>query len=168
MMRSCASSPAAQQAYASNSAISFCLDGRHLAGSDRRRHRCSCATRSARSWRWPDAAEDFGKGREIDFGRAGAREVRQAGIAFIDMKRRIERAIEQRTTMLNGVSHDLRTVLTRFKLSLALIGESAGAPTISRSDVVEMQRMLEAYLAFARGDGGEAAAPPSTCAPLLE
>ena len=73
------------------------------------------------------------------------------------MKRRIERAIEQRTTMLNGVSHDLRTVLTRFKLSLALMGDSEETQELQK-DVAEMQRMLEAYLAFARGAAGESAA----------
>ncbi len=67
------------------------------------------------------AAEDFGKGRNLDFNPHGAREVRQAGHAFIEMKRRVERATEQRTAMLNGVSHDLRTMLTQFKLSLALL-----------------------------------------------
>ena len=70
------------------------------------------------------AAEDFGKGRDNDFSPHGAREVRQAGHAFIEMKRRIERATEQRTAMLNGVSHDLRTILTRFKLSVALLDNS--------------------------------------------
>lgn len=100
------------------------------------------------------AAEDFGKGREHLFRPAGAREVRQAGHAFIDMKRRVERTMEQRTAMLNGVSHDLRTILTRFKLSLALMGNSSEAEDLAR-DVTEMQRMLEAYLAFARGDSGE-------------
>jgi two-component system osmolarity sensor histidine kinase EnvZ len=102
------------------------------------------------------AAEAFGKGRDSDFRPHGAREVRQAGYAFIEMKRRIERAMDQRTTMLNGVSHDLRTVLTRFKLSLALIGEGTELEAMQK-DVEEMQRMLEAYLAFARGDYGEAA-----------
>ncbi len=68
----------------------------------------------------------FGKGREVEFRPRGAREVRQAGYAFIEMKRRLERAIEQRTAMLNGVSHDLRTVLTRFKLSLALMRRQRG------------------------------------------
>jgi len=102
------------------------------------------------------AAEEFGKGRDRDFRPRGAREVRRAGLAFIEMKRRIERAIEQRTTMLNGVSHDLRTVLTRFKLSLALIGDSEEAEELQK-DVAEMQRMLEAYLAFARGAAGESA-----------
>ncbi len=99
------------------------------------------------------AAEAFGKGREVDFRPRGAREVRQAGYAFIEMKRRIERAIEQRTTMLNGVSHDLRTILTRFKLSLALMGGEDSDEM--QKDVDEMQRMLEAYLSFARGDAGE-------------
>ena len=103
------------------------------------------------------AAEDFGKGRDFDFRPHGAREVRQAGYAFVEMKKRVERALEQRTAMLNGVSHDLRTILTRFKLSLAVMeGESEIEPL--QKDVDEMQQMLEGYLAFARGDGGESAA----------
>jgi two-component system osmolarity sensor histidine kinase EnvZ len=101
------------------------------------------------------AAEDFGKGRDLEFQPRGAREVRQAGYAFIEMKRRIERANEQRMAMLNGVSHDLRTILTRFKLSLAVIDDSAENEPLQK-DVDEMQAMLEGYLAFARGDGGEA------------
>ncbi|WP_375460383.1 ATP-binding protein [uncultured Enterovirga sp.] len=104
------------------------------------------------------AAEDFGRGREIEFRPRGAREVRQAGHAFIEMKRRIERAVESRTTMLNGVSHDLRTILTRFRLSLALIEETVETEDLKR-DIDEMGRMLEGYLAFARGDLGESAAP---------
>ncbi len=100
------------------------------------------------------AAEDFGKGRDIDFSPHGAREVRQAGHAFIEMKRRVERASEQRTVMLNGVSHDLRTILTRFKLSLALLDNSADSELLQK-DVDEMGRMLEGYLAFARGDASE-------------
>jgi two-component system osmolarity sensor histidine kinase EnvZ len=103
------------------------------------------------------AAEEFGKGRDVKFSPRGAREVRRAGAAFLEMKRRVERAIEQRTTMLNGVSHDLRTIITRFKLSLALMGDSNEA-TEMRRDVDEMERMVEGYLAFARGDGGEASA----------
>ena len=104
------------------------------------------------------AAEAFGKGRDLDFRPRGAREVRQAGYAFIAMKRRIERAIEQRTAMLNGVSHDLRTVITRFNLSLALMDDSEDSDEMKK-DVEEMQRMLEGYLAFARGDAGEPAVP---------
>lgn len=105
-----------------------------------------------------DAAESFGKGREIEFRPRGAREVRQAGLAFIEMKRRIERAIEQRTTMLNGVSHDLRTILTRFRLSLEMMDENADTDALKK-DVDEMTRMLEGYLAFARGDAIEQARP---------
>ncbi len=108
--------------------------------------------------RLADAAEAFGMGRDVDFRPRGAREVRRAGRAFIEMKRRIERAIEQRTTMLNGVSHDLRTILTRFKLSLTLMRDSPDVRDL-RKDVDEMGSMLEAYLAFARGDAGEQAAP---------
>ncbi|MGL5736066.1 MAG: ATP-binding protein [Beijerinckiaceae bacterium] len=106
--------------------------------------------------RLADAAENFGKGRDLAFRPRGAREVRAAGRAFLEMKNRIERAIEQRTAMLNGVSHDLRTILTRFKLSLALLEETPEVEALKK-DTDEMGRMLEAYLAFARGDAGESA-----------
>jgi len=106
--------------------------------------------------RLADAAESFGKGRPVEtFRPSGAREVRRAAQAFIEMRRRIERQIEQRTTMLAGVSHDLRTILTRFKLQLALFGDSPESDAM-RKDVDEMTHMLEDYLAFARGDGDEA------------
>ena len=109
--------------------------------------------------RLADAAENFGKGREApDFRPRGAREVRRAAQAFMEMKTRIERSIDQRTAMLAGVSHDLRTILTRFKLELALIGDSPETEGM-RKDVDEMSGMLEAYLAFARGDSGEHAQP---------
>jgi two-component system osmolarity sensor histidine kinase EnvZ len=118
--------------------------------------------------RLADAAEAFGKGREAaNFRPRGAREVRRAAAAFVEMKTRIERAIEQRTAMLAGVSHDLRTILTRFKLELALIGESPEIEAL-RKDVDEMERMLEAYLAFARGDLGEPSAPTDMAAFLDE
>lgn len=109
--------------------------------------------------RLADAAESFGKGRAVgDFKPTGAREVRRAGEAFAVMQRRIERQIEQRTAMLAGVSHDLRTVLTRFRLQLALLppGEEI---TALEADIGEMQAMLEAYMAFARGEGDEEATP---------
>jgi two-component system osmolarity sensor histidine kinase EnvZ len=118
--------------------------------------------------RLADAAESFGMGREApNFRPRGAREVRRAAAAFIEMKTRIERAIEQRTAMLAGVSHDLRTVLTRFKLELALIGDSPEVEAMKK-DVDEMARMLEAYLAFARGDSGETSAPTDMAAFLEE
>jgi len=118
--------------------------------------------------RLADAAESFGKGRELpDFRPRGAREVRRAAQAFFEMKTRIERSIEQRTAMLAGVSHDLRTILTRFKLELALIGDSPEVEAM-RKDVDEMNAMLEAYLAFARGDFGEQAQPTDMKAALEE
>ena len=118
--------------------------------------------------RLADAAESFGKGRDVPgFRPRGAREVRRAALAFIEMKRRVERTMEQRTTMLAGVSHDLRTVLTRFKLELALLGNSAEVEALKK-DVDEMGRMLEAYLAFARGDLGEQPAPTDMAAFLDE
>jgi two-component system osmolarity sensor histidine kinase EnvZ len=118
--------------------------------------------------RLSEAVESFGKGREVpNFRPRGAREVRRAASAFIEMKARVERTIDQRTTMLAGVSHDLRTVLTRFKLELALIDDSPEAEAMKR-DVDEMGRMLEAYIAFARGDAGEQAAPTDMEAFLSE
>ncbi len=96
--------------------------------------------------RLADAAESFGKGREApNFRPRGAREVRRAAHAFLEMKARIERTIEQRTAMLAGVSHDLRTILTRFKLELALLGEGPEIDAM-RKDVDEMSMMLEDYL----------------------
>ncbi len=107
--------------------------------------------------RLASAVDDFGKGRAVpDFTPRGAREVRQATLAFHDMKGRVERQIGERTAMLAGVSHDLRTVLTRFQLQLALIDDSTDVQALQR-DVGDMNRMLEGYLAFARGDSGEVA-----------
>lgn len=110
--------------------------------------------------RLAEAADAFGKGRPVpdDFRPRGAREVRQAAEAFLEMRERIQQHVEQRTTMLAGVSHDLRTVLTRFKLELAFLEDNAEVQSL-RADVNEMQHMLEDYLAFARGDGGEVARP---------
>jgi two-component system osmolarity sensor histidine kinase EnvZ len=118
--------------------------------------------------RLADAAESFGKGREVpNFRPRGAREVRRAAHAFLEMKARVERTIEQRTAMLSGVSHDLRTILTRFKLELAMIGDSPELDAM-RKDVDEMSGMLEDYLAFARGDSGENAQPTDMTLALEE
>ncbi|MEH2500652.1 two-component system osmolarity sensor histidine kinase EnvZ [Bradyrhizobium sp. AZCC 1678] len=118
--------------------------------------------------RLAEAAESFGKGREApNFRPRGAREVRQAAQAFLEMKARVERSIDQRTAMLAGVSHDLRTILTRFKLELALIGDSPEVDGM-RKDVDEMAGMLEAYLSFARGDSGEIAQPTDMAKALEE
>jgi two-component system, OmpR family, osmolarity sensor histidine kinase EnvZ len=101
------------------------------------------------------AAQDFGLGRDIKgFRPRGATEVRSAGLAFMDMRRRIGRHVEQRTAMLAGVSHDLRTILTRFKLELAVLGDNPKVHPL-KEDVDEMQRMLEDYMAFVKGDGDE-------------
>lgn len=102
------------------------------------------------------AAERFGKGRDVPFFKVeGAREVRQAARAFIDMKDRLQRQIQQRTALLAGVSHDLRTPLTRMKLQLEMM-EGADAADL-KSDIADMERMIGAYLQFARGDGAEEA-----------
>ncbi len=98
-----------------------------------------------------EAAEDFGKGRSTAFRPAGAEEVRRAGMAFLSMRSRLERQIEQRTQMLSGVSHDLRTPLTRMKLTLALMEESEETRDLAQ-DLDQMDRMLGEFLAFARGD----------------
>jgi two-component system osmolarity sensor histidine kinase EnvZ len=118
--------------------------------------------------RLADAAESFGKGRDVpNFRPRGAREVRRAAQAFIEMKNRVERTIEQRTAMLAGVSHDLRTVLTRFKLELELTKKSPETEAMKK-DVDEMANMLEAYLSFARGDLGEKSEPTDMAAFLDE
>ena len=114
------------------------------------------------------AADAFGKGRPAgSFKISGASEVRQAALAFTLMRDRIQRQIAQRTEMLAGVSHDLRTPLTRMKLALALLGDSEVSAEL-KQDVVEMERMLEAYLAFARGEGGETTQPTDLCALVSE
>jgi two-component system osmolarity sensor histidine kinase EnvZ len=107
--------------------------------------------------RLAEAAEAFGRGEvQPRFKPHGAREVRQAATAFMAMRDRIQRHNEQRTALLASVSHDLRTPLTRLRLELAL------APPFKRSgamqgDLDEMEHMIDEYLAFARGEAGEAA-----------
>jgi two-component system osmolarity sensor histidine kinase EnvZ len=102
------------------------------------------------------AAAAFGRGRSVEFRPAGAVEVRAAGTAFVNMRARIERQIEQRTRMLSGVSHDLRTPLTRMKLAMAMAEDTAELQEIA-SDVAEMERMLDGFLDFARGEGSDIA-----------
>jgi two-component system osmolarity sensor histidine kinase EnvZ len=106
--------------------------------------------------RLAQAADDFGRGVEAPaFKPHGAREVRQAAHAFLAMKSRIQRHIEQRTALLASVSHDLRTPLTRLKLELALAEPTKRTIEMKR-DLAEMEHMIDEYLAFARGEGGEA------------
>jgi two-component system osmolarity sensor histidine kinase EnvZ len=106
--------------------------------------------------RMAQAAEAFGKGEIMPFRPRGATEVRAAGQAFLDMRLRIERQIEARTQMLSGVSHDLRTPLTRLKLGLSFLPEDEEVEALKR-DVQQMERMVDEFLAFARGDAMEAA-----------
>lgn len=115
--------------------------------------------------RLAQAADAFGKGRVVAFRPAGAVEVRRAGQAFLDMRRRIERASSQRTLMLSGVSHDLRTPLTRLRLGLELL-DDPGAAELAR-DVDEMERMIDAFLDFAR-DGATEEMRPVDPASLLD
>lgn len=105
--------------------------------------------------RLASAAEAFGRGRDSpDYRPTGATEVRKAGYAFIAMRERIKRHIEQRTAMLAGVSHDLRTPLTRIKLALAMQPDNDEIKAL-RNDVIEMEKMVEAYLDFARKEAAD-------------
>jgi two-component system osmolarity sensor histidine kinase EnvZ len=102
------------------------------------------------------AAEVFGKGRDMpEFKPEGAAEVRQAATAFLMMRERVRRQITQRTEMLAGVSHDLRSPLTRMKLELELLGDGEEIRGL-KADVAEMEQMVEGYLSFVRGEGNEA------------
>jgi len=103
-----------------------------------------------------DAMERFGRGEDSGLFRArGAREVRGATHAFFDMRQRIRKHIEQRSQLLAGVSHDLRTPLTRLKLQLALMQPSPEIDDAKR-DLAEMEATLDEYLTFAKGLGEEA------------
>ena len=106
--------------------------------------------------RLAQAAEAFGKGQHMPYRPRGAAEVRAAGAAFVDMRARIERALESRTRMLSGVSHDLRTPLTRLKLGLSMLPEDDETEALL-GDVADMERLVDEFLAFARGDATEEA-----------
>ena len=95
------------------------------------------------------ASEAFGRGRHVPYTPAGATEVRAAGAAFVDMRNRIERQIETRTLMLSGVSHDLRTPLTRMRLSLSMLDDDDREAL--EHDVDQMQSMIDEFLNFAKG-----------------
>ena len=96
------------------------------------------------------AAEKFGKGEEIEeFKPSGAAEIRQAGYEFDKMRKRIIRHLNQRSEMLSGISHDLRTPLTRMKLQIAFIKDKDLADKLTQ-DINEMEKMLNEYLQFTR------------------
>ena len=108
------------------------------------------------------AAEAFGRGQSVEYHPSGAIEVRSAGLAFLDMRARIERAIAERTQMLSGVSHDLRTPLTRMRLAISMQEEGPETADLER-DVEEMQGLIDGFLAFARGDATD---PPEPTDPV--
>jgi two-component system osmolarity sensor histidine kinase EnvZ len=100
------------------------------------------------------AAEEFGKGRIVPYTPSGATEVRAAGRAFVEMRGRIDRQTQSRTMMLSGVSHDLRTPLTRLRLSLSMLDDDEAAPMLR--DVEEMQHLLDSFLDFVRDEAEDA------------
>ncbi len=107
--------------------------------------------------RMAKAATDYGKGRITPFTPTGAVEVRAAGMAFLDMRNRLERQTQSRTMMLSGVSHDLRTPLTRMRLGLSMMDQKEAEPLLH--DVDDMERLLDAFLDFARTDAGDKLEP---------
>lgn len=116
--------------------------------------------------RLAQAAERFGRGQDMpDFHPHGAREVRMAAKSFLAMRERLQRLITSRIEMLAGISHDLRTPLTRMRLGLAMLGDSKDIEDL-KSDVVDMEKMIAEYLEFARGEGGEEAKPTELLAQL--
>lgn len=110
------------------------------------------------------AADAFGRGEHVPYETAGATEIRAAGQAFLDMRARIERQIEQRTLMLSGVSHDLRTPLTRLRLGLSFLEDEEREPL--ERDVADMQRMLDEFLDFAK-DTSEGKTEPTDIKPFV-
>ena len=114
--------------------------------------------------RMAEAAAAFGKGRIVPYAPSGAVEVRAAGAAFLDMRNRIERQSQSRTMMLSGISHDLRTPLTRLRLALSMMDEAEAAPLVR--DVEDMQRLVDAFLEFGREDASDAPVPTSPVALL--
>ncbi|MBU2993569.1 ATP-binding protein [Octadecabacter sp. 1_MG-2023] len=103
------------------------------------------------------AATDYGRGRIVPYHPSGANEVRAAGHAFLDMRNRIERQTQTRTMMLSGVSHDLRTPLTRLRLGLGLLDGDEVEPLVR--DVDDMEHLLNGFLDFARGDAEDGTEP---------
>lgn len=101
------------------------------------------------------ASSEYGKGRIVPYSPGGANEVRAAGTAFLDMRARIERQTQSRTMMLSGISHDLRTPLTRLRLGLSMVDDAEAEPMIR--DVEDMERLIEAFLEYGRADAGDAA-----------
>ncbi|MDQ1899531.1 ATP-binding protein [Paracoccus sp. WLY502] len=122
--------------------------------------------------RLAEAAEDYGKGRIVAYRPSGASEVRSAGTAFLDMRNRLERQNEQRKMMLSGISHDLRTPLTRLRLGLSMMSSDMPPDDedlrAMESDIAEMNRMVDAFLDYARDEAQDSPAEPVPVAEFLE
>ena len=118
------------------------------------------------------AAEEYGKGRIVPYRPSGAVELRSAGTAFLDMRNRLERQNDQRKLMMSGISHDLRTPLTRMKLGLSMIGPDMppepGDISAMEADIAEMNRMVDGFLDYARDDAQDSAPQPIAAAGFLE
>ena len=117
------------------------------------------------------AAEAYGKGRNLPYKPSGAIEVRSAGAAFLDMRNRLERASEQRKLMLSGISHDLRTPLTRLRLSVSMLSPDlppeAAEIAAMEGDIAEMRHLIDAFLDFARNEAQDRPAEPVAALPFL-
>lgn len=99
-----------------------------------------------------EAAEAYGRGESVPLKTAGAKEIRAAGLAFVDMRNRIERQNAQRQIMLSGISHDMRTPLTRMRLILSMMEDSDDA-TALRTEIADLERLLNGFLDYSRGQG---------------
>lgn len=121
--------------------------------------------------RLAQAAEEYGKGRIVPYRPSGASEVRSAGTAFLDMRNRLERQNEQRKMMLSGISHDLRTPLTRLRLGLSMMAPEmppdAEDLRAMEADIAEINRMIDAFLDYARDEAQESPAQPIPVAEFL-
>lgn len=122
--------------------------------------------------RLAEAAEDYGKGRIVPYRPSGASEVRSAGTAFLDMRNRLERQNEQRKMMLSGISHDLRTPLTRLRLGLSMMSPDLPPDDddlrAMDADIAEMSRMVDAFLDYARDEAQESPAQPTPVADFVD
>lgn len=118
--------------------------------------------------RLANTAERFGRGLDVEkFKPEGSSEVRSASMAFLQMKDRIKRQVTERTRMLAGVSHDLKTPITRMKLQLAMMEKDENIIELNK-DITDMEKMIEGYLSFARGEGKEASIPCNINGELLK
>lgn len=97
-----------------------------------------------------EAAEAYGRGRSVPFRAAGAKEIRAASLAFIDMRNRIDRQNTQRKLMLSGVSHDMRTPLTRMRLILSMMDDTEDNTALS-AEVADLEDLLNGFLEYSRG-----------------